>query len=142
MINRLQRTGVRPRHAAYLIVGFWMIWIVVFGLLEYLVDRDTFDTPWLGLWWAIQTVTTVGYGDVVPEQTVGRAMAAFLMLGGLSLLAVVTGAITSTFVAQAQAERVQAGDDPVMQKLGDVTAQLEEIKAELAHIREGSGAAE
>jgi hypothetical protein len=64
-------------------------------------------------------------------------MAAFLMLGGLSLLAVVTGAITSTFVAQAQAERVQAGDDPVMQKLGDVTAQLEEMKAELVQVRRG-----
>ena len=34
--------------------------------MERLVDPHTFDNIWLGMWWAIQTVATVGYGDVVP----------------------------------------------------------------------------
>ena len=41
--------------------------IVIFGVVERLVDPDTFDTVWDGMWWATQTVTTVGYGDVVPQ---------------------------------------------------------------------------
>jgi len=113
------------------IVAFWGLGVVVFGIVERLVDPDTFDNVWLGMWWAIQTVTTVGYGDVVPQSTAGKVIASFLMLGGLSLFAVVTGAITSAFVAQAQRQR--AGD-PVMQKLDQVTAQLEAVKADLARL--------
>jgi voltage-gated potassium channel len=107
-------------------------------VIEQLIDPDTFDSVWLAMWWGVQTVTTVGYGDVVPEDTVGQVIGSFLMLGGLSLLAVVTGAITSTFVTRAQAERREAGDDPVMQRLEDVSAQLEPIKAELVRSRPGA----
>jgi voltage-gated potassium channel len=129
--RRVQRKGLRPRYAAYVIVAFWALGVVVFGVVERLVDPDTFDNVWLGMWWAIQTVTTVGYGDVVPESTAGKVIASFLMLGGLSLYAVVTGAITSVFVAQAQRQRT---GDPVMQKLDQVTAQLEAVKADLARL--------
>jgi voltage-gated potassium channel Kch len=78
--------------------------------------RDTapFGSIWLGIWWATQTVTTVGYGDVVPQQTAGKAIAVFLMLGGLSFLAVLTGAMTSAFVTRAQAESQETGKDPVV----------------------------
>jgi voltage-gated potassium channel len=133
--GRVQRRGLRPRFAAYLIIGFWAIAVVVFGVIERLVDPKTFDNVWLGMWWAIQTITTVGYGDVVPSQTAGKVIAAFLMLGGLSLLAVVTGVITSGFVARAQAERRAMGDDPVMQKLEQIAAQVEELKTEASRTK-------
>jgi len=129
--KRVDKKGLRPRYAAYVIVAFWGLGVVVFGIVERLVDPDTFDNVWLGMWWAIQTVTTVGYGDVVPQSTAGKVIASFLMLGGLSLFAVVTGAITSAFVAQAQRQRAR---DPVMQKLDQVTAQLEAVKADLARL--------
>src|SRR5689334_12196945 len=89
--SRVKRRGLRPRSAAYLIGVFWAVGVVVFGVAERLVDPKSFDTVWLGMWWAIQTVTTVGYGDVVPGQTAGKVIASFLMLGGLSLYAVITG---------------------------------------------------
>ena len=130
----MQRKGLRPRYAASVIIVFWALGVVVFGIVERLVDPDTFDNVWLGMWWAIQTVTTVGYGDVVPGSTVGKVIASFLMLGGLSLFAVVTGAITSAFVSQAQG-RMRA--DPVMQKLDEVTAQLDALKADLANLERG-----
>jgi voltage-gated potassium channel len=131
MQRRIERRGVRPRYAAYAIVALWSLAIVVFGVIEHLVDPETFDSVWLGMWWAMQTVTTVGYGDVVPEQTAGKAMAAFLMLGGLSLLAVVTGVITSAFVTRAQEERRETEADPVMERLEQVSAELQEIQTEL-----------
>ena len=132
----MERKGFRPRYAAGVIVIFWTLGVVVFGVVERLVDPGTFDTVWLGMWWAIQTVTTVGYGDVVPGSTGGKVIAAFLMLGGLSLFAVVTGAITSAFVTQAQ--RRMPGD-PVIEKLDDVKAQLEAVKADLARLERSGG---
>jgi hypothetical protein len=138
--KRVERKGLRPRFAAYVIVALWSFAIVVFGVIEHLVDPETFDSVWLGMWWAMQTVTTVGYGDVVPEQTSGKVIATFLMLGGLSLLAVVTGVITSAFVTRAQDERRQAEADPVMQEIEHVSAQLQEIKSELAGRHRGSDA--
>jgi voltage-gated potassium channel len=137
MARRIERRGLRPRDAAYVIVVLWIFWVVVFGVIAHLADPDTFDTVWLGMWWGTQTVTTVGYGDVVPEDTIGKLIGAFLMLGSLSLLAVVTGAITSAFVTRAQDERREAGGDPVMGRLEDVSAQLEQIKAELSRGPQG-----
>jgi voltage-gated potassium channel Kch len=130
MERRVERRGLRPRDAAYLIGSFWAIAVVVFGVLERIVDPQTFSSAWLGMWWALQTVTTVGYGDVVPDQAIGKVIAAFLMLGGLSLLAVITASVTSGFVARARA----GGDDPAMQMLERLGAELEAIRAELERL--------
>ena len=134
-LGRIERRGLRPHDAAFGIVTLWVICVVVFGVVEHLVDPDTFDTVWLGMWWGVQTVTTVGYGDVVPQDTVGQVIGSFLMLGGLSLLAVVTGAITSAFVARAEADRREADGDPVIQRLDELDIQLKQIKAELSGSR-------
>jgi voltage-gated potassium channel len=132
MTRRVRKKGFTPRVAASLIAGLWALGVVVFGVLERLVDPDSFDNVWLGMWWALQTVTTVGYGDVVPGGTAGKLIAAFLMLGGLSLFAVVTGAVTSIFVAQAQAERQGSPEDPVMRRFDEISTELQAIKADLA----------
>ena len=129
--EQIQRKGLRPRYAAYVIVAVWGIGVVLFGVVERLVDPGTFDNVWIAMWWALQTVTTVGYGDIVPGATAGKVIASVLMLGGLSLYAVVTGVITSVFVSRAMAERPTAGDDPVMEKLDAMQRELEEIRAGL-----------
>ena len=122
-----------------MIAAFWAIAVVVFGVVERLVDPKTFHSVWLGMWWAVETVTTVGYGDIVPDQTAGKIIAGFLMLGGLSLIAVITAAITSGFVSRAEAQRRAAGDDPVTQKLDEIAVELRAIKAELNHLRPEPG---
>jgi voltage-gated potassium channel len=133
--RRLGRKGLRPRDAAYLIAAFWTIAVVLFGVLERVIDPKTFPSVWLAIWWAIETVTTVGYGDIVPVQAAGKVIAGFLMLGGLSLLSVVTAAITSGFVSRAQARRRATEDDPIMQKLDQLTLELQAIRAELEQLR-------
>jgi voltage-gated potassium channel len=125
--RRIESKGLRPRVAAAVIAVLWLIAIVLFGVLEHLIDRSTFDNVWEGMWWATQTVTTVGYGDVVPASTAGQFVGSILMIGGLSLFAVVTGTITSSFVTRAQ--RQQPMTDP------ETTAQLEQIAAELRELR-------
>ena len=138
MERRIERRGLRPRDAAYLICTFWAVAVVVFGVLERLVDPKTFHSVWLGMWWAIETVTTVGYGDVVPKQTVGKLIAGFLMLGGLSMIAVVTAAITSGFVSRAQAQGRMSAQDPLIQKLEQIAGQLQGVKDELEQLRSGN----
>ncbi len=70
-------------------------------------------------------MTTVGYGDIVPDQTGGKIIGCFLMLGGLSLIPVVTAAITSGFGFRADAPRRAAGEDPVVQKLDQLAVLLQ-----------------
>jgi voltage-gated potassium channel len=83
------------------------------------------------MWWALQTVTTVGYGDVVPASDAGRALASFLLLGGLALLSVVTAVITSSFVARRQQELQDDANDPVIARLDALGTRLDGIEAEL-----------
>ena len=75
MKNREQRRGLRPRDAAVIIAVIWVASVVLFGVLERLVDPDSFPNVWLGMWWALETVTTVGYGDVVPRRSRARSSA-------------------------------------------------------------------
>lgn len=128
----MERKGFRPRFAAAVIAVLWLIAIVVFGIVQHLIDPQTFDDVWLGMWWATQTVTTVGYGDTVPQQLDGRLIAAVLMIGGLSLFAVVTGTITSVFVSKAQEERGTSEHDLLVERLDRIDADLGAIREQLS----------
>jgi voltage-gated potassium channel Kch len=127
-LDRKERgRGLRPRDAAYLIVAVWLVAVVIFGIVEHLLDDQTFPTVWLGMWWALQTVTTVGYGDVVPQDSVGRAIASFLLLGGLALLSVVTATITSGFVARAQRETPSDVEAALLAEIRELRARVDEL---------------
>lgn len=134
--SRQQRRGLRPRDAALLITIVWFISIVVFGVVEALVDPKTFPTAWLGMWWALQTVTTVGYGDVVPVSTAGRIIASFLLLGGLAFLTVIIAMITGGFVSRYQRQAIAEGEDPYLNGMQQVSRELKEVRAELQRLRE------
>ena len=122
-----RRGGLRPRDAAYLIVAVWLVAVVIFGIVEHLLDRQTFPTVWLGMWWALQTVTTVGYGDVVPQDSAGRAIASFLLLGGLALLSVVTATITSGFVARARRDTRTEAEAELLAEIRELRARVDEL---------------
>ena len=134
LAQRVEKKGLRPRIAAAVIAIVWLVAIVVFGIVEHLLDRQSFESAWDGMWWATQTVTTVGYGDVVPSEGVGRVIASVLMIGGLSLFAVITGTITSAFVARAQAEHRSKAEDPMLAKMTTIQTQLTAIRADVANL--------
>lgn len=131
------RRGLRPRYAAYLVIVLWLIAIVGFGIFERIADPKTFPTIWLAWWWAIQTVTTVGYGDVVPQQAAGKAVAAVLMVGGLAFLSIVTATITSSFVARRQERARSRGEDPVIEELARLSSEVESLTSEIRRTRAG-----
>jgi voltage-gated potassium channel len=135
--RKLTRKGLRPRYAAYLVISTWLIAIVVFGIVQRLADPDTYPNIWLAWWWAIQTVTTVGYGDVVPQNTGGKVVAALLMVGGLSFLSILTATITSSFVARRQEKARAHGEDPIMEAMEHLSEKLDSLEAELKRARMG-----
>ena len=114
-----------PRGAAVIIAVVTTTLTVGAGLLMTIVDHKEFGSVGVGLWWAVQTVTTVGYGDHVPADVVGRLLASAVMLIGIGFVTVITAAITSAFVAQAREER---GTAPPSDQLAAIAAQLDRIE--------------
>jgi voltage-gated potassium channel Kch len=101
------------------------------GVLMTVIDHREFPNVWLGLWWSLQTVTTVGYGDAVPKDPVGRVLAAFVMLEGAAFLAIVTAAITSTFVERATRARREAAAQDEQSEGDRMAARFDELDRRL-----------
>ena len=93
------------RNAAVVIVVATFAVVVGAGVLIRVIDSHEYENVWVGMWWALQTVTTVGYGDVTPTHVSGRLVGAVVMLQGIAFIAIVTAVITSTFVARAAREQ-------------------------------------
>ena len=87
-----------PVRAVRLIAAATLVVTVVSGIAMRIVDGSEFPTVGLGLWWAAQTVTSVGYGDAVPHETAGRLLALIVMFNAIAFLTVVTGAVTATLI--------------------------------------------
>ncbi len=101
------------------------------GALMTAIDGADFPSLGGGLWWAVQTVTTVGYGDHVPKNTVGQILAALVMLLGIGFVTVITASITSTFVGRLHQQRRDGGDQATLAQLQKIDARLERIEAVL-----------
>ena len=102
---------------------------VATGALMTVLDRENYPTIGSGLWWAVQTTTTVGYGDNVPTTYAGRLLAAFVMLVGIGFLTVITAAITSTFVSRSRLEPSDTdAETSIAEQLRQINARLERIE--------------
>jgi voltage-gated potassium channel len=95
---------------------------------------DDFGTA---LWWAMATVTTVGYGDVAPTTPAGRGVAVFVMLIGITLFGLFT-ANAATFLLQSRGR----GDPHKDVTLSDIAAQLQRLEAQVAELRTHLGRAD
>jgi voltage-gated potassium channel len=78
------------------------------------------------VWWAISTITTVGYGDFYPVTTRGRLVAALLMIGGISLIGLITATVATWIV-----QRVEEDDNS---NAAATAAQIDELRAQIAHL--------
>ena len=134
-IDKWIARAATPRGAAVVIASVTTVLAVLTGLLMTVVDRDSFPSVGSGLWWAVQTVTTVGYGDQVPESKVGQILAALIMLLGIGFITVVTAAITSTFVARSRSQPQAGSSDPSAERLARIDERLGRIEAALRERR-------
>ena len=90
-----------------------LILVVIFGSLMYVIENEEngFTSIPMSIYWAIVTLTTVGYGDISPQTGAGQALAAIIMILGYSIIAVPTGIITVE-VAQHYKEKVSTQSCP------------------------------
>src|SRR5664280_598244 len=126
-----ERRGERPMLVLALV--FLVVLVVLAAAAMYDVERrapsgniKTFPDA---LWWAITTVTTVGYGDRYPTTGTGRLVGGALMLVGIALLGVITASIAAWFVDRLR--DVQVAETTTEAALGEVLAELKALHTRL-----------
>jgi voltage-gated potassium channel len=97
-------------------------------------------STWDGIYWAVSTMTTVGYGDVTPKSDGGRAIAMAVMIVGIGFLSLLIGAIAEQFVAadvaEAEAE-LEVTQDDVLRELNEITQRLQRLETSMRRLRPG-----
>lgn len=143
VLNRSGGDALRGHIVLYVISAMTVLGYA--GALAVLdVEQDAPDATILtlpdALWWALTTVTSVGYGDYYPVTAAGRLVAAGLMLGGIGVLSAVTAAFASWLVenvATARAAEEQAAgagsESQVQDQLRSVSLQIDTLTRQLAH---------
>ena len=106
------------------ILGALIFFVCIFGYIFYVTEPGV-NTFGDGIWWALVTVTTVGYGDITPSTTLGRFVASALMFLGLGLIATVTAIVSAKFTQNYVDTHT---NDDVLEKLEELEAEIEKLK--------------
>jgi voltage-gated potassium channel len=108
------------------------------GFIVTLVDKKDFPTFGDGVWWAIVTLGTVGYGDIVPHTAWGRVIGSVVIVFGVTFIAFLTATVTSAFVSAAEQrpreeerQREEAAQEEMREQLRLLKTQLDAIEAKL-----------
>ena len=130
------------------ILAALIFFIGIFGYLFY-VSEPQVETFGDGIWWALVTITTVGYGDITPLTTLGRVVAGLLMLLGLGLIATITAIVSAKFIQnyvdghtnddvlekleelETEIEKLEELEDNVLGKLQELEAEVDEINKKI-----------
>ncbi|MEE4661661.1 MAG: ion transporter [Halieaceae bacterium] len=105
--NSLARALRNSRRKVFVFFSMMLVLMTVFGCIMYVIEGPVngFGSIPESIYWAIVTITTVGYGDVVPQTPLGRGIAAMGMLIGYAIIAVPTGIITAELAQEIRRER-------------------------------------
>lgn len=102
------------------LMTFAMILILISAGIYSLAENTSYGNA---LWWAIVTVTTVGYGDIAPKTDLGRGIAIILMFVGIGLIGTITSTVTSFFTQQQEDKTI----DELRNRLNKIDKKLDEI---------------
>lgn len=149
LLRILHRTGgsaLRGRIVTYVLVS--ALFLIYAGGLAVLDAEENapganITTFWDALWWAMTTITTVGYGDHYPVTAIGRLVAAGLMIGGIAVLGVVTASVASWLVEQVAVETaadIEANEEPIRRDIARLTKEIELLRARLPQREQPDGA--
>lgn len=108
----IQKVAIGRQFAITIKVAIASIFIAYIGAIQITISERAVEGSNIknfgdGIWWAVTTVTTVGYGDRFPVSTEGRMLAVLLMLTGISLVGVITASVASWFVRMSQSDSGQ-----------------------------------
>jgi voltage-gated potassium channel Kch len=94
--------------ALWVIILVTIVFVIVGGVAMRLAEPDVFTNMGEALWFSVVTVSTVGYGDIVPQSGLGRAVASVIMIFGLAFVPAVTAVVISTVMSRRDAERANS----------------------------------
>jgi voltage-gated potassium channel len=117
------------KYAAAVAVGTVIVGGAVFASVEETDSHGAAISTWDGIWWAITTVTTVGYGDIYPESTAGRIIAITIMLVGIGFVALLTAFIADRFIDVSTV--TEEKEDRILKELLTISARVDGIERRL-----------
>ena len=106
--------------------------VIILGTLMYIIEgqQNGFDNIPKSIYWAVVTLTTVGYGDVVPITTLGKTVAVFIMMLGYAIIAVPTGIVASELTKKKSRERqdtIIAKEDVILEKMKSLEDKIDKL---------------
>ncbi|MGB0578080.1 MAG: potassium channel family protein, partial [Limisphaerales bacterium] len=137
MSTTIRRTLAKNSLGPTLLVSF--IIVVMAGIFIAAID-PAINSPWDGIWWAWVTVTTVGYGDLVPQSPQGRIFGGLLMILGLGLFSLITATFSAFIIARDEEEfiekeeRILKRGDEIIEKEGVILEQEKSVVSEEGRI--------
>ena len=107
--------------------------VVILGTLMYIIEgqQNGFENIPKSIYWAVVTLTTVGYGDVVPLTTLGKTVSVFIMMLGYAIIAVPTGIVSSEFSKNRKDEEQLKNQDAILEKEQEIISKETEILKKL-----------
>jgi voltage-gated potassium channel len=133
LITRIFRFIARypGRSCVYLLSGTILIGGSLFSLVEPGDEANWID----GIWWAIVTLTTVGYGDYSPQSVLGRWIAVFVMAGGIGTVAILTGLLADEIREARVHEHDETPelDDDIERVMLIMAEELEKLRSKVSH---------
>ena len=102
--NLLYAALLQARRKIFIFLFSVLVLIIIFGALMFVIEgpENGFTNIPVSIYWAIVTITTVGYGDIAPQTSLGQFVAAFAMICGYAIIAVPTGIIGAELMQQVQ----------------------------------------
>lgn len=140
VLQRTTGTAVRGRVGVYVVATTaLLVFVAALAVLD--VERHapgaTIVSFGDALWWAIVTITTVGYGDLTPVTVAGRLIATGVMISGIALLGVVTATIASWIIDQV-GRRTDEAQTATRREIQELTAEIRALRDEIEQRRTGS----
>jgi len=137
LAERTRKAVARRRVFPYLAFVTLLVGVAA-GIVVSLVDPKDFPTVEDGIWWAIVTLGTVGYGDIVPTTVTGRIVGVVLIVFGVTFISFLTATVTSAFVSAERSEsrelelaQQSEAEEETQQLLRQIADRLDAIEAKL-----------
>ena len=132
--DRFTRDPSSARNAIILIVIADLAAVTLGALVIWTVDRAEYQQFPTALWYILQTVTTVGYGDVTPTEPIGRFIGGAVMLLAIASLSILTASITSAFIDARQAARRDERDSVDQARWAELNGRLDDLVQRLERL--------
>jgi voltage-gated potassium channel len=134
---RFQNNPSSIRYAAAAIISTIVVLVVLGAVMMQILAPEQYGSFGEALWFTLQTVTTVGYGDNTPTSGAGRVVASVVMLVSIGLVAVITAAVTSMFIRSVSRDEQESDLRTLTDSLSRIEAKLSEAHERLERIEHG-----